>query len=85
MIQINQTYAITSNAAEWRLCKHRDATEKNPEHWEPFKYFSSLSGCIAALRGILLRTSNYSSAEELLANLEEVDKLLTINNWRDMP
>ena len=76
MIVINDQFAIDSNRREWRICQHRSATEKSPESWEPIHFYGSLSGAIEALRGILIRTSEYESWAELERNVRGINKLL---------
>ena len=43
---------------------------------EPRKFFGSLGGLRRALHGILLRTSYYSSLEDLERNADEISKLI---------
>jgi hypothetical protein len=76
MIIVNSKYAISSDVHQWMLCKPRKPTEKKPNLWEPFKYYTSLQQASKALQGLMLRTSDYDSFEELKANLAEITELI---------
>lgn len=76
MIPITEELAIDSDAHQWKLCKLHRATEKTPEHWGAFKFYTSFSQLQEALRGYLLRTSEYESFADLEKNLRAINKLL---------
>ncbi len=76
MIVISNKYAIGSDDKQWKIYKHVSATEKSDAHWVPIKFFGSLSSCIEALRGLLIRTSDYQSFADLERNIREINRLL---------
>ena len=76
MIVINDNYAIRSDENQWILCVRIKPSKSYPDGWKPRKFFSSLGGLRRALHGILLRTSDYSSLEDLERNADETGKLI---------
>ena len=76
MIVINDQYAIRSDESQWILCIPVKPSKSYPDGWKPRKFFGSLGGLRRALHGILLRTSDYSSLEDLELNANEISGLI---------
>ena len=76
MIRINDKYAIKSDENQWMLCVRRRPSKSNPSEWTPKKFYVRLPALAAALHGILLRTSDYSSLADLERNADEISKMI---------
>ena len=76
MIVINDQYAIRSDETQWILCNAVKRSKSYPDGWRPRKFFGSLGSLRSALHGILLRTSDYSSLEDLERNANEISDLI---------
>ena len=76
VIGINDKWAIRSDENQWMLCVRRSPSKSNPSEWTPKKFHARLPALAAALHGILLRTSEYSSLADLERNADEISKLI---------
>jgi hypothetical protein len=76
MIVINDSYAIRSDETQWALCVRVKPSKSYPDGWRSRKFFTSLGSLRSALHGILLRTSDYSSLEDLERNANEISDLI---------
>jgi hypothetical protein len=76
MIIINDKYAIKSDENQWMLCVRRSPSKSNPSEWAPKKFYTRLPALAAALHGILLRISDYSSLTDLERNANEISDLI---------
>ena len=61
LIQVNDKYAIGSDAMNWKVFKKVSVSKKNPTGQEPVAYYSTLSGAVKGLSGLMLRTSEENS------------------------
>jgi len=79
MIKVNDKYAIDSDKYQWIIKKKITPTEKYPnKEWEPIRYFTTPQAAVKGLGELLIRTSDYHSAEELKACAEAVAALLDV-------
>ena len=76
MIVINDSYAIRSDENQWILCARIKPSKSYPDGWKPRKFFGSLGSLRRALHGILLRTSDYSSLEDLERNADDISVMI---------
>ena len=76
MIVINDKYAIKSDENQWMLCVRRSPSKSNPSEWTPKKFYTRLPALAAALHGILLRSSEYSSLNDLEHNAHEISAMI---------
>jgi hypothetical protein len=76
VIAINDRYAIKSDEYQWMLCVRRSPSKSNPSEWAPKKFYTRLPALAAALHGILLRTSDYSSLSDLEHNAHEISAMI---------
>jgi hypothetical protein len=76
MIVITDEFAIRSDETQWILCACVKPSKSYPDGWRPRKFFGSLGTLRSALHGILLRTSDYSSLEDLERNADQISNLI---------
>jgi hypothetical protein len=76
VIILNDKYALRSDESQWILCVCAKPSKSYPDGWRPRKFFTSLGSLRSALHGILLRTSDYSSLEDLERNANEISDLI---------
>jgi hypothetical protein len=76
MIIIDGKYAIKSDEYQWMLCVRRSPSKSNPSEWAPKKFYTRLPALAAALHGILLRTSDYSSLVDIERNAHEISVMI---------
>ena len=76
MIIIDEKYAIKSDENQWMLCVRRSPSKSNPSEWAPKKFYARLPALAAALHGILLRTSDYSSLRDLERNADDISAMI---------
>ena len=76
MIQINDKYAIGSDARQWMILKFVKAGSdpaKYPDRWEPDGgYHREMKDTIKSLANRLLRTSNYHTIATLETRCAEI-------------
>ena len=82
MIQINDKYAIGSDANQWMILKFVKAGSdptKYPARWEPDGgYHREMKGTVKSLANRLLRTSEYSSIATLETRCGEIVEMFNI-------
>ena len=78
MIVLNDRYAIKSDENQWILCKWagEPKTSKSGDGWKPIKFHSSLTQLVQGTCTLLLRKSQYTSFDELLANQRAINAMI---------
>ena len=79
-IQINDMYAITSDAHQWIICKYQkegDNADKDPARWIPMSFLSSFQNAVTELGNLMLRTGDATCLADLRADSKEIAQLLT--------
>ncbi len=82
MIQINDKYAIGSDANQWMILKFVKAganPTKYPDRWEPDGgYHREMKDTVKSLASRLLRTSSYHSIATLEARCGEIVEMFNL-------
>ena len=75
MIKVNEKYAIDSDKDQW-VIKHFNPSKRDPDYWRPIKFYTTLDSAIKSLGDMMIRESDYDSAQQLMSNVRNTVKLL---------
>ena len=76
MIVLTDELALGSDQYQWILYKPRKISKSNPSGWQSFKYYKNLDEAVRGAKSYLIRTSHYTTAQELLSLSLEISRSL---------